>query len=529
VPLDDEVLDHLLTLIQDSFRVRPNHDPIYVDVGGHLDRIAAPQHQVVFGRRGSGKSCLLVHFHRTVAPAKGIRSIYIDCDEVKQLGYPDLLIRLLLMIFEKMQKPQRKWWQRGRKAPSATVQTSVAELRQLLRLADDARIIEQSGKTRISHIRAGFKGANLAKISGAVTAEASSARESSFRQRKLETLERHFSDYKQALIDAIGVDGHQCVELDDFYLIHPSVQPDVIDYVHRLLRGTNLYFKVGTVRHRTSLSRKKGQQIGINAYQDIEEINLDRTFEDTAATQEYLESMLNSMGQSVGIESASHEYLSDDARLQLALASGGVPRDYLYIFVEAVRIARTSLNKRWLTPKQVYKGAARISYRTKLSELRSDVGADAGSLEPVFQDLISFCIREKQKTAFLIAQTQVVDHAQEHELIQQLMDFKLIHIIEPDTSAASGRLGRFEAYTLDFSLFMEPRLRNIDHVRFWKVDNQRRREGLREAPDYDLDRAHSIAIAAGTSASSEQVVEAIAADVGTFDSEEEDEIEGECP
>jgi hypothetical protein len=76
------------------------------------------------------------------------------------------------------------------------------------------------------------------------------------------------------------------------------------------------------------------------------------------------------------------------------------------------------------------------------------------------------------------------------------MDFKLIHVIEPDTSASSGRSGRYEAYTLDFATFMEPRLRNIEHVQFWRIDDQRRRQGLREAPIYSLDsakRAHTSA------------------------------------
>jgi hypothetical protein len=74
------------------------------------------------------------------------------------------------------------------------------------------------------------------------------------------------------------------------------------------------------------------------------------------------------------------------------------------------------------------------------------------------------CLREKRKTAFLIAQSEAASHPGEHELIQQLLDFKLIHVIEPDTSAASGRTGRCEAYALDFALFMEPRLRGLEHV-----------------------------------------------------------------
>lgn len=72
------------------------------------------------------------------------------------------------------------------------------------------------------------------------------------------------------------------------------------------------------------------------------------------------------------------------------------------------------------------------------------------------------------------------------------MDFKLIHLVEPSTSAASGRPGRYEAYTLDFALFMEPRKRNIEIVSFWETDDQRRRVKLREAPIYDLARATNV-------------------------------------
>jgi hypothetical protein len=145
-----------------------------------------------------------------------------------------------------------------------------------------------------------------------------------------------------------------------------------------------------------------------------------------------------------------------------------------------------------LEPHRIYKAAdkaaARISYRTKLSQLRNDLGSDAAQLEPIFQDLLTFCLEEKKKTAFLISERDARQHPNEHEAVLQLMDFKLIHVVEPDTSAASGREGRYEAYTLDFAFFMEPRLRGIDHVEFWRTDEQRRRRGVREAAVYELNR-----------------------------------------
>lgn len=521
--LEDPRLNGLVDLIRDSFRVRPNHDPVYVDVGGNLNRVAAPQHQVVYGRRGSGKSCLLVHFHRRVAMGARVFSIYIDCDELKRLSYPDLLIRLLLSILEKLPNARRPWWRFWAKPTSAG--RAITELRTLLDLAEDAEVTEQTATSEGVRIEAGLSAPRLAKVGGTVVSEASSGRTSAFHERKLDTLERHFQDYKHALIESLRtVDcRHAALILDDLYLIHPTVQPDVVDYVHRLLRGTSLYLKIGTVRHRTSLVRTEGQTVGVEEYQDLEELNLDRTFEDTAATQEYLETMLDSMGRQQGVEAASHRFLSNDGRLALALASGGVPRDYLTIFVEAVAAAKATGKTKWLTPTTVYKGAGRVSYRTKVNHLREDVGLDATPLERLFQDLLSFCLRDKRKTAFLIAQSEVAQFSSEHELVQQLMDFKLVHVIESDTSAASGRSGRFEAYTLDFALFMEPRLRGIEHVEFWRVDEQRRRAGVREAPVYELSRAAATITATQVTPSTEDVLAGIEAAAGIDESEPPDE------
>lgn len=298
------------------------------------------------------------------------------------------------------------------------------------------------------------------------------------------------------------------VIVDDFYLFPRSIQPDVLDYLHRLLRGTELYLKLGTVRHRTTLMRHEGQAIGVELGQDVEEISLDRTFQDVDATQEFLGSMLNSMCKQVGIEQGA-SFISPDGMQALTLASGGVPRDYLNTLVEAVPVAR-NLRQQRVTPQTVYKGASRLSYRTKLNNLREDVAGDATAIERVFADLATFCLREERKTAFLISQTEVPSHEPEHEVIQQLMDYKLIHVIEPDTSAASGRSGRFEAYTLDFALFMEPRRRNIALVEFWKTDEQRRRMGVREAPYYTLDRARR-AMADDTELDTETAIEALQA------------------
>ena len=491
--MSDDALSDLLTLIRDSFRVRVNHEPAYVDVAGHLARVRSSQHQIIFGRRGSGKSCLLVHFHRNAETLYGAHSIYLDADEIKQLRYPDLLIRLLLSVFRHLPGAERRLVQRLLRRPATPLQRSIAELQELLDRADTERVIES--REASSEARSGVS----ARIPGFAvsldeTASRGQRRTSEFEASKIDVLERHLQDYKQVVGSALGEHGIPMGALivDDSYLLRRSEQPDVIDYLHRLLRGTNLYLKIGTIRHRTTLKRFGDQFIGVELTQDIESLDLDRTLEDLPKTQAYLSGILDRLGERVGLPTVTGTYVSIDGAFALTLASGGVPRDYLSIFVEAVEEARERGATRWITPTHVYKGAARVSYQQKLQGLRSDVGSEVTELEALFQDLYTFCIHERKKTAFLSSQDEVGDHEREHELIQQLTDFKLIHVVEPDTSAASGRPGRYEAYTLDAASYMEPRRRGIEIVEFWKTDDQRRKVGLREAPVYSLARAAQV-------------------------------------
>ena len=135
--------------------------------------------------------------------------------------------------------------------------------------------------------------------------------------------------------------------------------------------------------------------------------------------------MLSSMGGKAGVDDVN-DLFNPDALQALTRALGGVPRDFLTVFVHAAELAAAEARARWITPKHVYKGAGRLSYQTKLSHLRDDADGDAGGLERVLVDLMRFCLKNKRKTGFLISQDEAQRYTREHELIRQLMDFKLI-------------------------------------------------------------------------------------------------------
>ncbi|HEU5063054.1 MAG TPA: hypothetical protein VFT79_07895 [Solirubrobacterales bacterium] len=158
IDLNDSKIDDLTGLIKDSFRVRPNQDPVYVDVSGNLNRIVAPQHQIVFGRRGSGKSCLLVHFHRAIAPENDIFTVYIDSDELKRLGYPDALIRLLLRVTEDVARETQGKLSRLLGLKRSPLWRQAEKLRALLDLAEESDVTHQVQEDESASADASIKG-----------------------------------------------------------------------------------------------------------------------------------------------------------------------------------------------------------------------------------------------------------------------------------------------------------------------------------------------------------------------------------
>lgn len=367
------------------------------------------------------------------------------------------------------------------------VQKHIKELRKLLNQAE-TRQVKQEEKRETKYGASG----NNKLFGGKADRSDIYGKLSEFEENKLDTLERNLTDYKSAIEQELTKSRFTAcfILLDDYYLIKKDRQPDVLDYLHRLVRGTDYYLKVATIRHRTSLIRHEGQTIGIELDQDVEEINLDRTLEDLSSPSEYLGRILNSMSEEVGLENAREKLFNHNAFEKLVIASGGVPRDFLTIFVNSIDNAVSAGRLDHLTPTNIWKAASSFSYRSKLKALRDDVNTESLALESVFRDIMRFCIQEKKRTCFLISQEEAQSYPKFHEMVLQLMDFKLIHVIEPDTSAASGRKGRFEAYTLDFSLFMEPRKRGIEIIEFWNFDNAGRRIGVRESPTYHLERVH---------------------------------------
>ena len=129
------------------------------------------------------------------------------------------------------------------------------------------------------------------------------------------------------------------LQLDDFYHLARNDQPDVMDYLHRLCKDLPLYFKVATLRHSSTLyADRDGQPIGAQERHDYQPINIDFAFTDFKRTADQNRQIFGEFAILAGLKAGDIQSLfKGDGFDRLIMAGGGVPRDCLSLFLEALQ------------------------------------------------------------------------------------------------------------------------------------------------------------------------------------------------
>ena len=274
-------------------------------------------------------------------------------------------------------------------------------------------------------------------------------------------------DY-QALFDEMAVlsNGDSFVILDDLYHIRKEDQPSVVDYIHSIAKGHQLWLKIGTIRHRSMWYVHGDPPRGVKLGDDADGIDLDLTLEKYALAKEFLVKILVNLGQTVGL--TVEQFLTDGAVERLVLASGGVARDFLSIFRKSVDVAREK-NVAKITAEEVNVAAGEHD-STKREELTRDTYTDeATPLLSVFNSIRQFCLDTADCNCLLLDKDTKGNTV---DAIHELVDLKLLHLVRSRVTV-SKRQGRiFEAYMLDLSQYAGSRARRgLAIVEFWKPNS----------------------------------------------------------
>ena len=504
ITLRSQGLITLNQLIEENLRIRRGRPPIYIDIANNLGRLLSFQNHIVFGRRGSGKSTLLLTA-KEKAENRGVLCIYIDSELIKENPFPDVLLSILIKIFvyllQQSRDTERGIFRRFKRMfypRSRSLNGKVTNIiRDLYRLRTEPEAYELERHTILTNQKRKRANIKVGLEQAGIGAEVDRATGSTIQETtettivKIRWLQQNLEVYQSLLDEMLNKSmQNMMLFLDDFYFIEKQYQPDVIDYLHRLSKGANMYLKLGTIKYRTSWYRTSGDNgriTGVELNNDIFPIDLDYTLEDFEVMSNFLDEILSKFAEKADMEIGDLDNLfTEGGKNMLHLSSGGVPRDFLNLFVKSQSIARSRLLEKMEKQRVVGEAARQYLNETKKPNLSEDSVGDSLSLTQMINRICKFAIETKKKTVFLVDQGESSKNPEEYDKLKQLMDLRFIHLVDSNTSATYGGRKRYEGYMVDAGLWASPRIFGLEEVDFAKVDSSGRKDELRNCPKFKL-------------------------------------------
>lgn len=457
------------------------------------DDAEAEYHHFIFGQRGSGKSSLMRNLeYQCKESGKGY--VWIDQRIFTDLEYPDVLISCVLQILEdlstsienKQGEGDSGRWKR------IALRLSLRPLDELsARLAkaiENFRILKQAPldatiawtyKIATTDAVEALGSVKVGALGGSGGAKSNASREITSTQtvvtKKGEYLERALTDLRRLLQDCAHRLGGGFIFVDDLYLIAKSKQPRVVGYLHRLVKDSGFWLKIGSIRYLTNNFIPGDPPVGMQERHDAHVVPLDRQFNHFDTTKGFLEEILSKLAGSVDID--PKVLFTDGARERLVLAAGGVPRDYLLLVREAIEEARergitTKTGSHRVGVEDVNAAAGRIA-PGKLEDLKRDTPSEADVLERRVIDLTNFC-RTRKSAYFLI-------DSQDHELMNELstlQHLRFAHLLYQSETIPDRSSQRFNVYLLDIAQLSYQRATQGVDIDGWRTREKRRNRKL---------------------------------------------------
>ncbi|MCM4151547.1 hypothetical protein DHD05_08095 [Arenibacter sp. N53] len=483
-------LNKVLKYIEENIRVTDQTSIEYLDPKGHIERLDSKQNQIIFGRRGSGKSLLLKSLKKN---RPEITCISINLEDFKDISFPNSIIQVLRSLIMQLKneikgkysifKSFRKWKESRRIIKEYDDILSKLEKRLVQPDNFDESIREKTGSKLSGTAKSGHK-----NTSASVSAQQSEEREISkqFKIDKLNILKNELPDLKELVNQTCKLlDSNIFLILDDFYFIRKLEQPYFIDFFHRLCKNTSMFLKVATIKHRSSLYVQGDTFIGMEIGHDAQALNLDYSLENFNALVSFMRELLEHVNAKVGVEIDYKTILTDNAFKFLCLASGGVPRDFFSLFIS---LGNKMINGDKSISKPNVIDCSIDNLPNKLEAFKTDTADEKEVLEHYLQFIRDEIITIKKNNSFLVSNSEIISHPQLNQAIKELVDLRLIHLVNSNTSSAPSDGLRYSAYMVDIGLFPNANPRDFKQTLPDEKDDRGREDKIRSAPKLSISK-----------------------------------------
>jgi len=340
------------------------------------DQILARANHVVYGRRGAGKSSLLLYAMRS-RQNEGEFSAWIDMQVFERRNDPAVAIDIFLEVFRQV-------------AESSTLKPEIQLLEtELKRIKAEGQNDENRLRLMLPSIRN-----SLASI------------------------------------------GKMFIFLDDFHVLDIDAQPKILGLLYSVTRGNNIFLKLSAIETLTRTWNTK-DHAGLQIPQDAQTIKLDYNLTVPERASEHIEGILDAHAKYCGLPSVKFLCNSPDVLARLVWVSAGVPRDALNMFTQAITKA-TSNNRTRVAVSDVNMATSEMVSQ-KMRELDVDLAGspDRPAISKVLDGIKDFCVKQQKKNAFLI---EIRNSDPLYQDVLKLVDLRLLHVIsEGVTVGEAGR------------------------------------------------------------------------------------------
>ncbi|WP_343592028.1 ATP-binding protein [Paracidovorax wautersii] len=415
--VNDPKVNELLTLLSTRARTSESQPSLrYIqDAEKRLGVAMAPRHNLIFGRRGVGKTALLLEARR-VLENQGNYSLWINVQALRSLSIAKVFLNVALRICDLLLSQE------------ATRQSRIS--------IDSLRGLRTNIETRLLSENCALDDAAL--LVPLLQQECA-----------------RFSFQTQKTIFLF---------IDDVHYLPSQEVPKFLDLLHGVSRDNLMWLKVAGIQHQTRWFIPV-PATGLQTGHDADIINLDVTLEYPERAKLFLENVLRSYvedSQALPLGNV----LSTSAIDRLVLASGGVPRDFLTLCAASIQTARQRPNAKTVGVQDV-NNAAGVAGATKLQELEDDAASvDGRSTELVtaLNVVRAFLLEVEEITFFRVNFRDKETHSKEYRVLQALADLRMLHLINQSLSDQHHAGQRAEVYLLDLSQYSGTRLKQGIHV-----------------------------------------------------------------
>lgn len=487
----------------------------FVDVANTMELLQTQNHQIVLGRRGSGKTHTLLAFAERMR-GRGDMVVFLDLKDIGSnasvyddptLSFAERGSRMFLDIAASLHEELRSAVYDSTEGLDILKRNPMLPqmLDALATAATDVRLVgprEESDTVRRSSWDRQETVAALQPPS--VTASYSRSKESgSFREQEVRQSGEprhyvHFGQLKLATQNVIAAFAprEMWLLLDEWNAVPRDLQPYLGDLLRRaLMTVRGLTVKVGAIQHRSkwAIELDSGSYIGLELGSEIfAEVNLDefqvgfgralaqRFFKELIYKHVVAELTFDSRRRSRGqlVLFASKEdflvqvFTGDKAFEELVDSAEGVPRDGISIVGLAAQTAESSR----IAVPHVRDAARRLHAEQKMPAIERT--EDARSLMNYIVDTV---IDQRKTRGFVVKQSETRDDS----TFSFLVDQRLLHLIRRSIASHDEPGVRFDAYVVDYGFYVDRRATRSDPLPLELRGANGELVDLREVPTVD--------------------------------------------